>query len=219
MTVQKPLAIAALIAMLAVFEGCGVDGSDDGPPGAESTDDGPLGKPRPSALLAPFAGSWVFDFDKTIQAQEARGAPKQDIERLRKQHEQNPELGKLHADMALAGSQALCAGVPSAEYDFFGMHQHDGKVCGKAWHHEDRHDPGDMSKCYVRMAMAEDRLLMEVKMSERSPDLNDPDLASNLGEKGNSPPVDIDSAAKCDADKPAVGAWTPWMIYVFTRRQ
>jgi hypothetical protein len=219
MTVQKPLAIAALIAFLAVFEGCGVDRSDDGPLGAGSTDDGPFGKPRRSALLAPFAGSWVFDFDKTIQAQEARGASKEDIERLRKQYEQNPELRKLHADMAITSSQAVCAGVPSAEYDFFGMHQHDGKVCGKAWHHEDRHDAGDMSKCYVRMAMVENRLLMEVKMSERSPDLNDPDLASDLSEKRKSTPMDIDSAAKCDAEKPAVGTWTSWVIYAFTRRQ
>ena len=60
-----------------------------------------------------------------------------------------------------------------------------------------------MSKCYVRMTTVENRLLLGVKMSENSPDLNDPDLVS-------SPPVDIDSAAKCDAEKPAAGTWTPW---------
>jgi hypothetical protein len=161
-------------------------------------------------LLAPIAGHWVFNFEKTVDALQAAGAPKHEIQRLREQHAQNPRLSRLHADMVVSGNQAVCSGVPSAEYDFFGMHNHDGKVCGKAWHHEDRHDPGDMSKCYVRMAIVENRLQLEVKMSEGSPDLNDPDLVS-------SPPVDLDSAAKCDADKPAGGQWTPWITYVFTR--
>jgi hypothetical protein len=161
-------------------------------------------------VLAPYAGTWAFDFDKTIDAQLASGAPKAEIDQMRKMYEQNPQHRKLHGDIVLAGNQAVCSGVPSAEYDFFNMHVHDGKACGKAWHHEDRHDPGDMSECYVRMKIVENRLVMEVKMSEQSPDLNDSDLAS-------SPPVDLDSAARCDAEKPAKGDWSPWIVYVFNR--
>jgi hypothetical protein len=77
--------------------------------------------------------------------------------------------------------------------------------------HEDRNDPGDMSKCYVRPSLVDHRLHLEVRMGGE-PDLNDPELQS-------SPQVDIDSAERCDADKPARGEWTPWITYVFARRQ
>ena len=99
MRIEKPVETACLIAFLAVFEGCGVDSSDVRPLGVDNSEGSPLGTPRPSALLAPFAGNWEFDFDKTIDAQQAAGAPKEDIERLRKIYSQNPQFGKLHADM------------------------------------------------------------------------------------------------------------------------
>ena len=35
---------------------------------------GPLGPPRKSALMAPFAGKWEFNFEKTLAAQKAAGA-------------------------------------------------------------------------------------------------------------------------------------------------
>jgi hypothetical protein len=130
---------------------------------------------------------------------------------------QDPRSGRLHADLAITGNQAAGSGTPSEEYDFFAVHQHGNKVCGKAWHHEDRYDPGDMTKCFVRMAMVENRLQLEVRMSGRSSDLSDPDLAALLAQNPSSPPVDIDTSAKCDADKPATGQWTPWITYVFTR--
>ena len=181
------------------------------------SDAGPLGKPRPSALLAPFAGTWVFDFDKTVDAQQEAGTTKDEIDRLRKMHAQDPRSGRLHADLVINGNQAVGSGIPSEAYDFFAVHQHGSKVCGKAWHHEDRYDPGDVTKCYFRMAMVEDRLQLEVRMSGRSSDLGDPDLAALVAQNPSSPPVDIDTSAKCDAEKPASGQWTPWLIYVFTR--
>jgi hypothetical protein len=226
MSMSKPRAIACLV--LAVLAGCADNSSDTrnespqrGVPTPEDlgglSDTGPLGKPRPSALLAPFAGTWVFDFDKTIDAQQAAGASKEEIERLRKMYAQDPRLGRLHADLVITGNQAAGSGIPSEAYDFFAIHQHGNKVCGKAWHHEDRYDPGDMTKCYFRMAMVENRLQLEVRMSGRSSDLSDPDLAALLARNPSSPPVDLDTSAKCDADKPASGQWTPWLIYVFTR--
>jgi hypothetical protein len=117
----------------------------------------------------------------------------------------------------ITGNQAVGSGIPSEEYDFFAIHQHGNKVRGKAWHHEDRSDPGDMTKCYVRMAMVVNRLQLEVRTSGRSPDLSDPDMAALLAQNQSSPPVDLDTSAKCDADKPANGQWTPWTIAVFTR--
>jgi len=62
------------------------------------------------------------------------------------------------------------------EYDLFALHQHDQIVCGKAWHHEDPGDPGDMSKAWVRLESVEYELHLHVKMGD-SPDLADPDHA------------------------------------------
>jgi hypothetical protein len=226
MSMPQPRAIACLV--LAILAGCADNSSDTreqspkrGVATAEDlgglSDTRALGKPRPSALLAPFAGTWVFDFDKTTDAHQAAGASKEEIERLRKMYAQDPRLGRLHADLVITGNQAVGSGIPSEEYDFFAIHQHGNKVCGKAWHHEDRNDPGDMTKCYVRMAKVENRLQLEVRMSGGSSDLSDPDIAALLAQNPSPPPVDLDTSAKCDADKPASGQWTPWLIYVFTR--
>jgi hypothetical protein len=217
-------AIAGMAALLAALAGCGDDDSglgdqptqpgaarapeEHGGPNSES----PLENARPSVILAPYAGRWLFDFEKTAAALLASGAPKAEIERMRTMYAQNPKLRKLHGDMVVSGNQAVCSGMPSAQYDFFAMHDHGGKACGKAWHHEDRHDPGDMSKCYARLAIVDNRLELRVRMAEDSPQLDDPELES-------SPRVDLDSAAHCDADQPARGTWTPWIVYVFTRGQ
>jgi hypothetical protein len=92
------------------------------------------------------------------------------------------------------------------------MHEHGNKVCGKAWHHEDRFDPGDMSKCYVRLMIKDDYLYMEVRMKDGLPDLNDPDL-------GSSPPTESGSATKCDAVNPVGPDWGDWTTYVFSRKR
>ncbi len=226
MSMPKPRAIACLV--LATLAGCADNSSDTreqsatrSAPTAEDlgglSDTRALGKPRPSAPLAPFAGTWVFDFDKTIDAQQAAGATKEELERLRKVDAQDPQFRYFCADLVTTGNQAVSSGTPSQEYDLFAIHQHGNKVCGKAWHHEDRYDPGDMTKCYVRMAMVENRLQLEVRMLGRSPDPSDPDMAALLTQNPSSPPVDLDTPANCDADKPARGDWTPWTINVYKR--
>jgi hypothetical protein len=202
MKLPKLLAIGSLFAFLAPLTGC--EGDD--------ANQGPFGKPSESALLSPFAGAWVFDFDRTLDAQKAAGASDEELRHLRELRAQNPQVAKMHADLTITGNEAVGSGAPSCEYRFFGLHRHDAKVCGKAWHHEDRFDPGDMSKCYVRLSQLENVLRLEVRMQEESPALDDPELKS-------SPPVELDSAAHCDADKPAGGKWSEWTTYVFARRQ
>ncbi len=91
------------------------------------------------------------------------------------------------------------------------MHEHDGKACGKAWHHEDRFDPGDMSKCYVRLSVKDNHLHFEMRMKDGLPDLHDPELLS-------TPPAEAGSAAACDADKPAGKEWSEWTTFVFARK-
>ena len=170
---------------------------------------GPLGPPRKSALMAPFAGKWEFNFEKTLAAQKAAGATDDQITQIRQLYEANPVLGKMHPDLTFDGNVAVGSGLLSSEYDFFSMHQHGSKLCGKAWHHEDRHDPGDMSKCYVRLELVDGDLRMEVNMLEDAPDLNDPDLLSD-------PPVEGD-AAKCEVATKASKKPGDWGTYVFSR--
>jgi hypothetical protein len=148
-----------LLILLALLCGCGADST--GPGG------GPFGAPAESRLLAPLAGHWDFDFERTLDAQKAGGATEEQINSLRKLYADNPQLLKMHPDMTITGNEAICSGTPTAEYRFFVMHEHDGKLCGKAWHHEDRFDPGDMSKCYVRLKLEGDRLVFELSMDAK----------------------------------------------------
>ena len=193
------LSAIVILASIAVV-GCGSNSAS-----------GPFGASSASPLMTPFTGTWMFEFDKTLDAQKAAGVADEQIVQLRKLFADNPALGKIHPDITFDGNAAVGAGLPSSEYRFFGMHKHGLKICGKAWHHEDRHDPGDMSKCYVRLEIAGGELCMEVNMQDGLPDLNDPDLTSE-------PPAEGD-VAKCDVDTKAGDKPGDWAMYVFTRRQ
>jgi hypothetical protein len=204
MILQTSRRFMFVLALLPALAGCGADMA--GPGG------GPFGAPGHSELLAPFAGDWVFDFERTLAAQKAAGATDEQIEKLRKLYAENPRFGKMHPDMTITGNVAVCAGFPAAEYRFFTMHEHDGKICGKAWHHEDRFDPGDMSKCYVRLKVSDNGLYFETRMKDGLPDPGDPDLRSTL-------PAEADSAATCDADSPAGKEWSEWTTFVFVKKR
>jgi hypothetical protein len=155
-------------------------------------------------LLAPFAGRWIFDFDKTHSSVGNAGTADEAI-----------TLGDLHPDINITGDVVLYAddmfdGQISSEYRLFAMHQHGDKVCGKARFHEDRFDPGDMSKCYVRLTLNDDTLQMEIRMQDGWPADNDPDLSDSLA-------VESGSIEECDANNPGTD-WSDWMTYVFTRK-
>jgi hypothetical protein len=161
--------------------------------------------------MEPFAGTWVFDFEKTLEVQKASGATEEQIAQLRKLYANNPALGKMHPDLKFDGNVAVGVGPVISEYRFFAMHKHGTKICGKAWQHEDRFDPGDMSKCYVRLEIEGSYLYLEVGMDEGLPALDDPDLKSE-------PPVEGDSA-KCDVEtRPRIKPGD-WATYVFSRRR
>jgi hypothetical protein len=85
-------------------------------------------------------------------------------------------------------------------------------VCGKAWHHEDKSDYGDMTKCAVQLAMVGDTLEFRYKMlHDGPPDPSDPDASS--------PPIvaDADTAATCAIKVPKDAGFGDWMTYVFAR--
>jgi hypothetical protein len=172
-----------------------------------NSSDGPPGPATDAPLLSQFAGQWVFDFDKTLAAQKAAGSTDDKIAQLRKLYADHPMLGKMHPDLTIKGNVAVGSGTPSSEYRFFAMHNHDSRVCGKAWHHEDRLDPGDMSKCFVRLSVVGGDLRLEVNMLDGLPDVNDPDLLSTPAVEGD--------VSRCDASKQKAGDWA---TYVFSRR-
>lgn len=198
MSIRRLLLFIAIL--LLTVPGCGAGSGD-----------GPFGAPAKSRLLSPFSGSWAFEFDATLEALKAAGTSTEDIEKLRKLYASNSLPGKMHPDITVNGNQILCAGFRPGEYWLFGLHEHDGVVCGKAWHHEDRFDPGDMSKCYVRLRIKDDRLHFTMRMKEGL-DTDDPDLRS-------TPPTELESSTRCDADSPTGEDWSEWSTYVFSRKR
>ncbi len=180
--------------LLLAFGGCGALVSE-----------GPFGPPVHSELLSPYAGRWTFDFEKTLAAMKSFGSTDDDIANARRLYSANPGVLKMHEDLTIQGNEAVGNGLPSCEYDFFLVHRHGSKLCGKAWHHEDRFDPGDMSKCYVKLSFIEKNLCLEVDMLEETSS-EDPELLS-------MPPVE-GGLSNCEADKQKP---KKWMIFVFTR--
>lgn len=179
---------------------------------ADSTaDSGPFGPVKESLILSSFAGEWVFDFEKTLDSLNSAGASEEDIEQLRKLYTENPQIDKFHPDIKITGDIAIGSGILSSEYRFYAMHQHDEKICGKAWHHEDRFDPGDMSECYIRLVIKDNLLYLDVKMKEGRPDLNDPVFRE-------SPPIKSGSSKECDAENPAGINWGEWTTFIFFER-
>ncbi|MFO1007934.1 MAG: hypothetical protein U0929_18395 [Planctomycetaceae bacterium] len=122
----------------------------------------------------------------------------------------HPSLGETQSNLTFNGNVAVSGGLLNSEYRFFGMHKHGDKACGKAWHHEDRFDPGDMSKCYVIMEIIDGQLHMKVHMVDGLPDENDPDLTAE-------PAVETD-AADCEIDAKVGRNPGDWEISVYSRR-
>jgi hypothetical protein len=209
--------------------GCG--GATDAP-SSESSSGGVFGAPVQVSLLGPFQGQWHFDFDRTMATWERQSVSPETIAHTRsfrakmQSMEVPPEVEKalksqgidvqtwressanLVQDLNLTGHVATGSGFPSEEHRFFALHEHDGVVCGKAWHHEDRFDPGDMSKCHIKLRLQDGQLHLDVKMYE-DVDISDPDLIG-------SPPIVMD-AKDCDAPDAMSPDRNGWSTYVFVR--
>lgn len=183
------------------------------------------------AALGRFQGKWVFDQERTLAAWKDAGMPQDQIESARAMYEElkhielPPDLrralgkqadqvagtmGRMHPNLTFDGHLAIGDSLPSAEYRLFAIHEHDQTVCAKAWHHEDRNDPGDMSKCYVRLAIIGDELHLKVRDQEET-SLTDADLTETA-------PIVAPAGAACDADAPPGTTWSEWTTYVFVRR-
>jgi hypothetical protein len=196
----RPMLFLALAVLHLVLSGC--DAHSGG---------SPFGTSQPSPLLKPFAGTWECDDERVLEAVKADGATDEELAGYELMRKFNPG-GKLHPDMEVNGNTIVYQSIASSEYWLFGLHKHGDYVCGKAWHHEDRHDPGDMSKCYVRLKIKDERLHLDVKMKEGLPGDNDSDLTGN-------PAIEAGSAESCDAEMPPGSDWEGrWRTWIFKRK-
>jgi len=161
-------------------------------------------------ILAPYQGNWRVDPKKTVALWLSQGTSQaeisNDLASIRK-------LGMpLHLDLHVQGNvavepwPAIRAGV-EGEYLFFALHSEGPGVCGKAWRHENRADPGNhIHKLYIRLQIKDgDLWLSEREQEDVNPD--DPELATM--------PVTAGSAATCIADKAPAAEWSPWVTYIF----
>jgi len=185
---------ATILGVALLFSAC------DKPPGSGS----PFGNSTPAPLLQPFQGAWQFDLEKTLALWKEEGVDEKEIAQARS----ISRLFPVHPNLKIQNNVAVLPGSPEGEYFFFALHQHDQWVCGKAWHHEDREDPGDMSKCYVRLELKGADLHMAQRLEEDAADPNDPDVTTQ-------PPTG--SASTCGADAAPATAWSPWRSYIFVR--
>jgi hypothetical protein len=169
-------------------------------------DDAPIPS-RAAPILAPFEGTWHVNFEKTLDQWKSDGVPASEIAATRAAAAKFPF--PIHPDMTLKDSRALVYGPGPFEgaYDFFALHTHGPWICGKAWHHEDRHDPGDMDKYMVRLQKRGNELLFAFRVSEDAAEPSDPDITSM--------PLLAGSASTCTADALPESAWSSWRTYVF----
>jgi hypothetical protein len=157
-------------------------------------------------IMQPFAGSWRFSLAKTLAQWQAEGVPAAEIAQAKTVAASFP----LHPDLAITGDTCVLSPLPLAgEYKFFALHPHNRWVCGTAWHHEDRNDPGDMDKQLTRLRLAGADLHLALRSHADAADPNDPDV--------NATPTLAGSAATCTADAVADPPWSPWRTYVFER--
>jgi hypothetical protein len=172
--------------------------------GSGSSPTGYGGSPAAAALLQPFQGNWKFDLEKTLALWKSKGVSQNEIDQARAL----TSIVPLHPDMALHADVAVLKGKPAeGEYAFFALHAHAQFICGKAWHHEDRHDPGDMDKYLVRLQLHDADLWLSARIPEDAADPADPEVA-------NPPPL-AGAAATCNADTLKDPPWSPWRTFIF----
>ena len=163
-------------------------------------------KPATDVAHTPFAGQWDFDADSTFALMEER-IDNPDAIRISRQFHEN--VMPLHQNLSIAGTTLTGDGFPPSEYQLFALHKHGDVLCGKAWHHEDRHDPGDMSKCLVQLEIVDSKLKLTVYQFDGLPDLDDPELYSS--------PASSD-ADGCQTSESIESEPNEWAIYFFDKR-
>jgi hypothetical protein len=195
----------AIAALLFAIVGCNRAPAKP-PPAPAAAGAGPFGPPMMTPIMQPFQGAWRFSLAKTLALWQAEGVPVAEIAEAKKLATAFP----LHPDMSITGDTAVLSPLPLVgEYKFFALHPHNAWLCGKAWHHEDRNDPGDMDKYLTRLKLHAGDLHLHFRVPEDAADPKDPDVTKM--------PTLAGSATTCTADAQTDPPWSPWRTYVFER--
>jgi hypothetical protein len=190
------------------------------------------GPPVKVPMLAPFEGVWSYDQDRTFNAWRAQGVSEDQIAKAREAEALEAKTfadvaqqmraqgldpgrfgnadGKTRPNLEINGHVLSGIVLPGDECRLYELHQHGATVCGKAWHHEDPGDPGDMSKCYVQLSMVGEELRVRFRMQDGLPDLEDPDLRGD-------PAIVAAPGNECHADAPLGRDWDEWSTCIFLR--
>lgn len=213
----RATSVAILTVPLLQLAGCERRDGGSGPSGPSSGSQA-AGSPTQAGvehapILDPFQGHWVFDQEGTDALRIAAGAKQADLDKERELLKKMPGLS--HPDLILKGNVGVepvtfMGQTREGELLFFALHEHGEWVCGKAWRHEDRNDPGDMSKCHVRLKIKDGRLELLTREQEGSVDLSDADLQKM--------PLAEGSAETCKADGLPAKDWSPWMPTAYKRK-
>jgi hypothetical protein len=205
---MRLIKLVTSITVAIALTGCDRSPGGGGTSGGGGAGAGPFGAANTNVpIMKPFDGDWRFSAAKTLAQWQADGVPAGEIAEAKKLAQSFP----LHPDMSLTGDTAVLSAAPLVgEYKFFALHPHGPWVCGKGWHHEDRNDPGDMSKVLARLQLNDaGDLLLALRLEDNAPTQNDPDL-TNM-------PVTAGSAQTCGADTAPEPPWSPWRTYAFER--
>jgi hypothetical protein len=191
----------------------------DRPAEGSGNGNGVFGPPIKVELLDPFQGHWNFDRAATFALWKAQGkgdrieATERYEKRLGAEFAKNhdPVLAELrrespYGDIEINGNIIFGRARMAEEHDLFALHTHESVVCGKAWFHEDRYDPGDMSKVWIRLELVDDELRLHIKGGE-FPDDDEKDLLDR--------PTLVD-ASKCETANDKVES-AAWSSFVFKR--
>lgn len=209
---NSPCSTMACLVTIVLLSLAGCDANPVAP-GQGSAVNGPFGPPEKPAIMVPFEGDWTFNLEKTLEARKANGASSQEIEQARSMYSLMDAAGP---ELTITGTVMVYAwDVLEEEYRLFNLHKHGEIICGKAWHHEDRFDPGDMSKCRVQLKLQDDRLVFKNRFRSSPVDLNDPDLQQMRI-------VNTAAASTCDSDSlpdDPKSDWWPWEILVYDRHK
>jgi hypothetical protein len=204
--------IPALVAFVIMMSGCDrTPSSSSAVPtqGTSSAGPSPAGGSTSAVvpILAPFKGKWNYNDTKTMAYWKATNIPANEIAQVQKMK----QLAPAHPNMTLGGDLAILHGPGPMEgqYQFYALHPHVQLVCGKAWHHEDRFDPGDMDKYLIRLELRDNDLYLSIRGHEDAADPNDPEVVTM--------PILSGSSSTCTADAGKDPPWSPWRTYIFDR--
>lgn len=168
--------------------GCGSGQKD------KAAGDALFGKPVRDPLFAAVQGSWQF-VGRHTEAPQA-----------------TPSGGTIAGgpDLRIDGHIISSLSPLHSTQHLFDAHLHQGRICAKAWHHEDPNDPGDMSKQHLTLAVAGDTLTIRECLATRQVDIDDPDVEG---------PVRIVREAGCALEGDRDYGWTPWTVLTYTRKR